>query len=136
MSEAHIELIELKLEELDDNVANLLFKSEVLKFLPQGTEQVMNIYVDRIEACITALQKIIEIDPSFPLIHQKIGFLKFMYSLSKDDESLVQEATHSLKIGFDEIRNLGVSLVNDSEDLNYEIDEASASWLHNNTAHN
>lgn len=136
LSEAHIELIELKLEELDDNVANLLFKSEVLKFLPQGTEQVMNIYVDRIEACITALQKIIEIDPSFPLIHQKIGFLKFMYSLSKDDESLVQEATHSLKIGFDEIRNLGVSLVNDSEDLNYEIDEASASWLHNNTAHN
>lgn len=135
LSEVHIELIEIKLEELDDNVANLLFKSEVLKFLPQGTERIMNIYVDRIEACIIALQRIIEIDPSFPLIHQKIGFLKLMYSLSKDDESLVQEATHSLKIGFDEIRNLGVSLVNDSEDLNYEIDEASASWLHNNTAH-
>lgn len=135
LNEAHIELIEIKLEELDDNVANLLFKSEVLKFLPQGTEQIMNIYVDRIEACITALQRIIEIDPSFPLIHQKIGFLKLLYSLSKDDESLVQEATHSLKIGFDEIRNLGVNLVNDSDDLNYEIDEASASWLQNNTAH-
>ena len=58
-----------------------------------------------------------------------------MYSLSKDDESLFQEANHSLKIGFDEITNLGVSLVNDSDDLNYEVNEASASWLHNNTAH-
>ena len=134
LSQANIELVEIKLDELEDNVSNLLFKSEVLKFLPRGTEQIMNIYVDRVEECITALQRIIEIDPSFPLIHQKIGFLKLMYSLSKDDESLVQEATHSLKIGFDEIRNLGVSLVNDSDDLNYEIDEASASWLQRNAS--
>lgn len=134
-SEAHIKLIEIKLDELEDNVANLLFKSEVLKFLPRGTEQIMNIYVDRIEECIIALQRIIEVDPSFPLIHQKIGFLKMLYSIPKDDESLVEEAKDSLKIGFDEIRNLGVNLVNDSDDLGYEIDEASVSWLQRNTSH-
>lgn len=58
-----------------------------------------------------------------------------LYSIPKDDESLVEEAKDSLKIGFDEIRNLGVNLVNDSDDLGYEIDEASVSWLQRNTSH-
>ena len=132
LNEVHIKLIETELGALEDNIPNLLFKSEVLKFLPRGTEQIMNIYIDRIKECITALQRIIEIDPSFPLIHQKIGFLKFLYSISKDDETLVEEAKDSLRIGFDEITNLGVSLVNDSND----IDEVSVSSFQNSTSHN
>lgn len=135
LNDADIELIELKLNELDNNVANLLFKSEVLKFLPKGNEKFYKIYVDRIEDCIIALEKIIQIDPSFPLIHQKIGVLKLFQSLSVDDESLINEATESLRIGFNEIRNLGVNLVNDSEELDSNIDEATFSWFQSNTTH-
>ena len=80
-------------------------------------------------------EKIVEIDPSFPLIHQKIGVLKLFQSLSVDDESLINEATESLRIGFNEIRNLGVNLVNDNEELDSNIDEATFSWFQSNTTH-
>lgn len=111
----NIELIENKLDNLDVNIANLLFESEVLKFLPKGTEKFNKTYVDRIEECITALDKIILIDPSFPLIHLKIGNLKLALASSTGNESLMEEAIVSIKIGFDELKSIGIDLARNEQ---------------------
>lgn len=108
-----IKFIEEGLNTLDDNVANLIFKTEVLKFLPKGIEKFNEIYVDRIEECIVILNKINDIDPSFPLIHLKIGNLKLALATSTGNECLLKDALGSIKIGLDELKNIGLDLARD-----------------------
>lgn len=109
--------IETKLKALDDtnNIAELLLRLEILKILPKGEEKINLIYTDRLEECIQTLQKITITDPAFPLIHRKIGTLKFLLGMHKDDEELTQDGIKSLNIGFEELKAIGVDLTNNNE---------------------
>lgn len=108
-----INFIEEKLNTLEENLANLIFKVEVLKFLPKGTEKFNKIYIDRIEECIVILNRIIFINPSFPLINLKIGNLKLALALSNGSEILLEDAMISMKVGLDEMKNIGLDLASD-----------------------
>ncbi|UXZ05443.1 hypothetical protein [Moraxella nasicaprae] len=113
LTDKEIELIEKKLAEINNDVAKLLFKTEILKILPKGHDKLNNLYLERLEESIEILTKIYELDNSFSLITHKIGILKTILGVAKGDDGLISEGTALIKLGFEELKSIGLDLTKD-----------------------
>lgn len=113
LTDKEIELIEKKLAEINNDVAKLLFKTEILKILPKGHDKLNNLYLERLEESIEILTKIYELDNSFSLITHKTGILKTILGVAKGDDGLISEGTALIKLGFKELKSIGLDLTKD-----------------------
>lgn len=79
-----IDYIENQLSENEvnnNNVFSLIFLAETYKYLPtENKAKFNNLYFDRIPKVIELLEKAINLDDEFELLHLRIGTIKFMYA--------------------------------------------------------
>lgn len=113
LTDKEIKPIEKKLATINDDVAKLLFKAEILKILPKGHDKLNNLYLQRLEESIEILHKIHELDNSFSLITYKIGILKTILGSDKNDDKLINEGIPLIKLGFEELKSIGLDLTKD-----------------------
>ncbi|SHK39734.1 hypothetical protein [Chryseobacterium polytrichastri] len=95
-----VKYIEQKLSDSligNENIFSLLFIAESYKFSPLGIDKYNEIYINRIPTVIEILEKIINLDSEFEIIHLKIGVLKFMYAHSIDEEIEVDKSLIYMK---------------------------------------
>jgi|GEM_PF-2872217 hypothetical protein len=104
----HIEQELLKLE--NDNIATMLIKAEVLKYLPDGSEKINEAYSGRLDGVIELLKEIALRDSSFSVIHSKIGSLLMNKLMLNPDESKMKEAMDLWVNGMHFLTELGFSI--------------------------
>lgn len=74
------------------NIFSLIFAAESLKYIPTlSGEKSNNIYTERIPKVIEFLEKAVNLDPEFELLHLRISSLKFLFAVGKE-EIVMEEA--------------------------------------------
>lgn len=91
-----------------------IIRAEVYKFLPKGKKMINQIYTDRISKIISELNRVMQLDEDFPLIHTRIGILKILASLNELNkarkEILISEGVQSYRKGEEIFSRLGINI--------------------------
>lgn len=104
-----LKYLENEINTLDEkDPAILLFKSDILKYLPDGSEKVNEIYYGRIEKTINLLNEILKIDNNFPIIKSKIGSLMITKAFHDNDEQEIENAMKVWTEGMHFLTELGI----------------------------
>lgn len=103
-----LKYLEIELKVLDNsNPAILLLKSDILKYLPDGTEKINEIYYGRIDETISLLNEIIKIDNKFPIINAKIGSLMMSKAIHNGNEKDIENGIKIWTEGMHFLTELG-----------------------------
>ena len=106
-----LEFLENELKKLDnENPVILLIKSDIVKYLPDNTEKVNQIYFGRIDESINYLNKLVEIDNNFPIIKTKIGALIMCKALQSGNKTEIENGTKLWSEGMHFMTELGFKL--------------------------
>lgn len=65
-----------------DNPIYWLYKANIWRFLPKGKEKFNDIFVQQIEECLEAMQRVIEIDPNFQAIYLRLSIWNIMKAIT------------------------------------------------------
>lgn len=100
--------LENELKTLDSsNPAILLLKSDIIKYLPDGTEKVNEIYFGRIDETVSILNEINKFDNKFPIINAKIGSLMMIKAFHNENEKDIENAIKIWSEGIHFLTELG-----------------------------
>jgi len=90
-------------------------KGDIIKFIPIRGEKVNKVYVGRFDSVIEYFESILEIDPDFPLIHNKMGaILLLKYGTPKNQNSeLFKKAMFHLEKGLEILTKYGYKIKSD-----------------------